>query len=338
MNEDQGIPAESWLKPGYPDKKLLIILVLFILTATIIGALLLSLGLNESFYVSNKSVRAVFSVITFGGDEITFIILLALIFYMIEKRFGKKLMHSFLISVYINTLLKVAIKDPRPDTNLVDGVPIETGFGFPSGHTQLSIAFWCYVLWYVHNIKDARKKMLIYIIGGVMMAIVPVSRMIIGVHDLQDVVGGYIIGLIIFGIYICSEPCISKKYMNLSIFKQLAFGSVIWFAIWVGSALLFPLHADEFGLACGLLIGFSIGFPLEKRWIGFEPQTFIKNKKVISGMIGLALTLGTYVILSFVLGGIEPGVYFWRCLRYFILALFVSTIIPLIINRILKRG
>lgn len=93
----------------------------------------------------------------------------------------------------IDTLVKLAVNRPRP---VVDH-PVATAFGksFPSGHTMsatvvygaLLVAFWALM----------SKRWRPVALAGVVCLVLAVasSRLLLGVHFLSDVIGGFLLGL-----------------------------------------------------------------------------------------------------------------------------------------------
>ncbi len=119
------------------------------------SVILVYFGYNESLYIENNLINTIFNGITQLGDARFFIIVFAVFYFAIDKKFGKNLLYIFLLSAYINTFIKSFFKDPRPLTNIKNGKPIEKTFGFPSAHAQISASFWGYIF---YNFKDHLKK------------------------------------------------------------------------------------------------------------------------------------------------------------------------------------
>lgn len=326
------------LQNSYLTKKDLIINLIITVVVLVVGMILIANGLNEAFESSNDTVREIFTIITKMGDDMFWIIILALIIFGVNKKFGRQSLVLFMISLFFNNLFKDFFKDPRPHDYHLDP---ELGYGFPSGHSQHAILFWGFSLLYAKNSKDKINKVNLWnVIFLLLIILIPISRLVIGVHDVQDVVGGFVIGMIILNIYLLLLPKITKlkeKPMGLKI--GLGFGIV--FAVWIACVLGFPEvnypeMAYDLGQAAGILMAAAIFFPIEEKYIKFEPAQFPRNKRIISAIIGLLITMILYFGLGALFGAFSGLDWLLRCIRYFILGGFLIIGCPLIIKKILK--
>ena len=182
----------------YLSKQALIILAIISMFIFVVGIILLLLGYNEAFYSESSLIRTIFEAITFTGEAIFFIILIAVFYITYDKKFAKDLAICLMASTYLNEVAKNIGQDPRPITNIdLTDEPYfftEPDFGFPSGHSQNAVATWGYL---AYDFKD--KKEPSYLIPAVMSVwifLIAISRLIIGVHDLQDIIGGLLIGIV----------------------------------------------------------------------------------------------------------------------------------------------
>jgi len=133
-------------------KSLIIIEISWFLIFTI--GLILALLFNEAFYSSSSTVRAIFNIITYLGEDIVLIAMVALFYIIYDKKFAKNLAFSLMASTYLNGVIKDIIKDPRPTTNIdltAEHGFTETSYGFPSGHSQNAIATWGYLAYELKN-------------------------------------------------------------------------------------------------------------------------------------------------------------------------------------------
>ena len=102
----------------YLSKQALIILTIISLFIFVVGIILLLFGYNEEFYSDSSIIKIIFEAITFTGEAIFFIMLIAVFFIVYDKKFAKNLAKSLMASVYINEMAKAVVQDPRPITNI----------------------------------------------------------------------------------------------------------------------------------------------------------------------------------------------------------------------------
>jgi len=312
----------------------------------IVGLTLLALGYNEAFYSSNSGVRAVFQVITDTGDETFYIIVIAAFFIAYDKKFAKNLLFSLLITTYINNFLKDVFKDPRPPSNLdptsENGV-IAEGYGFPSGHSQLAVGVYGYI---GYHFKEKSKPLVIPIIVSIYIFLIAISRIILGVHDLQDIIGGLLLGICVLIPFVYLEPIVTEKLESYSIQLKMLLVLIVSVLLLVIGTVIFPTtgqypmknpvpYADAggFALVGGALLGFSIGYLLENEYVNYMPSELSKKQKVINLILGLILVF----VIYFGLGLVIRGNIILRFIRYALLAFSISLVLPIIFNKINRK-
>jgi len=119
------------------------------------------------------------------GDEQFYAGVSALIYLLISRDLGLALLSVLLLSSSTNVVLKELIKAPRPPPEL--WLVEEVGYGFPSGHSQLSASFWG-----LSSLLIRRKPL--GLLSAVMVFSVSVSRVLLRVHSVDQVLGGAVIG------------------------------------------------------------------------------------------------------------------------------------------------
>lgn len=125
-----------------------------------------------------------------------------------------------LVTFLLNCLLKPLIHRPRPPMELQITSIHPDSFSFVSSHSLVTICLWGMVIFYL--IKYCRNKFLK--ISGVLTAIlwiifVGLSRVWIGVHNPTDVLGAYLLGLLLLSFYI-NLPDKVEHFLNI-IFKSI---------------------------------------------------------------------------------------------------------------------
>ncbi len=297
------------------------------------GYILLYFGYNESFYIENGLIQSIFQVITFVGDPKFFIIVIAIFYYGIDKNFGKNLIYVFLFSAFINIFIKSFIKDPRPSTNIRNGTEIERTFGFPSAHSQISVSFWGYIFYnFIKNIK----KYIIQSICIIIIALVSISRVILGVHDIIEVLGGIIIGLFVLEIFILIKPYFNG-FKEVPLIIKLPFFGLFSFVSWYSIVYFFPNCFNEIGQAGGILFAAAIFIPLEEKFVGYATDFFDLKKKVIISSLGLFLIFLLYFLMNYILQETTVVNYVSVFIEYIILGFFIFLIIPFLLKRAINH-
>lgn len=321
---------------------------LLIITFITIILAFVGLGLvidyNEAFYVENVAVRIVFTLITDIGETLVFIILVAVVYIVYDKRFAKNLAFSLLITVFFNGFFKDLFKDPRPPTNTTTENPLgytASGYGFPSGHSQSAVGFWGYM---AYGFKDKSKPYLIPTILSILIGLIALSRVIIGVHDLQDIVGGLIIGVGVLLAFIYSEPYISSKVnnttMNMRILISVAFSLVIFLGGTFISMFIFQVEDNLFtdtgayAQVGGVMLGLSIGYILENEYVGYEPSKISTKDKVFNLVVGIVILVLTFFSLELLKGFFDSFIF--RYIRYGLIAFILAFVVPLIFTKVNK--
>ena len=314
--------------------------------AIIIGITLLALGYNESFYLNYSLIQAIFKAITFLGDPIGAIIVIAIFYIVYDKKFGKNLAFGLMMSEYINKVIKGIFQDPRPLTNINPEKEYgfsEPSYGFPSGHAQNAVVVWGYV---GYEFKEKPKPLIVPILVSILIFLVAISRVIIGFHDLEDIVGGYAIGICLLILYIHIEPIISSKLSALNLPVKILIVVAVSISLFLVGILFFPtagiglvdnppLYADEgsFALVGGATLGLGIGYLLETKYIKYNPSEINKKQKIINLIIGILFIFVAYYGLDFIISGNV----FFRFVRFAIIAFTLVFIAPLVFSKLNRK-
>ncbi len=110
----------------------------------------------------------------------------------------------------VSEIGKYLVARPRPFV-LLEGVvsrePFVSGMGFPSGHTAVATAVSLIILPYLP--KAARWIVPVWIF------LVAFSRVYLGVHAPFDVLGGFLLGVVVSQLFWLSKPAIRKWFKRL---------------------------------------------------------------------------------------------------------------------------
>lgn len=134
--------------------------------------------------------------LTMLGNPFFYCIVLAVLYWCVDRKMAVRLGIVFFFSVVVNTVAKTLFDAPRPDPekliepvrrlleNHTPGSP-----GFPSAHTQNVTTFWGGAI----GITRSRTA---WCAGIPLMLLVPYSRLYLGVHFPGDILGGYLLALV----------------------------------------------------------------------------------------------------------------------------------------------
>jgi len=344
MSDEKIKNYEPYYELKTRDVHINIIITAFIL---VIGVILIALGYNESFSTNNNVVYTIFEAITNLGHENAYIALFCIFFFGINKKFAKKLLIGFLITLHLRDLFKNMFQDPRPSTNIdSEGKPKEDGYGFPSGHTITAISFYGYT-YYSFKGDEKKRRVPIQILAIFLMIGIPISRIIIGVHDLQDIIGGFLVCFLVITAYMHFEPKISQIVENWSMNKKILIGLAFSLGIWILSSLILYLiipdwialkdSIKDLGISCGLLMGASICFPIEEKYFKYDPNRLSILNRFLATLIALVITFGFYFGLTY-LFNLAPDIYFiTRGLKYCIFITISILGASYLLNKIFKE-
>lgn len=258
----------------------------------------------------------IFEAITFTGDEMFFLLFLPLVYWCLDRRTGARLTLLFLVSAYINAAAKVIAGQPRPyQYNINVWAYDDVGMGgFPSGHTQGAVVVWGYLAAQV-------RRQWAWVVAGVLMVLVPLSRLYLGVHFPHDLLGGYVIGAIVLLLFLRWGQQVESRLARMQLRAQLAL------AIGIPALLtVFFLHEDGGVTAGATLMGMSVGFVLQLYWVGFEAQG-VWGKRIVRYALGAAVMVGLWAGLKAAFGSLEPALLF-RFVRYTLMGLWGSVGAP----------
>jgi len=333
-------------KKVFLSKRALLIIGITSLAILIIGIILYFTGFNEAFYGESSTVRAIFKVITYLGEPVTYIIIASIIYLAYSKSLAKRSVVILLFSQYLNQTLKGIFQDTRPPTNVGDEYGFaEPKYGFPSGHTQNSFCFYEYL---ANEFKDEYKYKQVPIVPVILSGIiflVAISRMIIGVHDLQDVVGGFLIGVGILLLYIYLEPFLSEQFNKLNLITKIILTVIVSLLLFLIGTLLFPnaglglvtspplfyRDAGAFAQVGGALLGFGLGYLLEQEYVKYDPSQLTNKKKLINIVIGIVILLVVFLPFEYL---IKFDSVIYRFVRYAFATFILGYVVPLICTKI----
>jgi hypothetical protein len=197
------------------------------------------------------------------------------------------------------------VDQPRPfnyDPRVIKFVHEDSG-GLPSGHTQSAVVVWGYL-------ACCFKRKLLWLLAGLLIIAIPLSRIYLGAHFPTDLLGGYAIGALVLFLFLRLDPALESWGTSKGMFYQLA----VSVGLPVLLILLIPSGNGGLLTAAGALMGVATGVVLERHWVRFcsEGPWW---QQVIRYLVGIVILFGVWLGLRFAFQQLEPaGLY--RIARY----------------------
>jgi membrane-associated phospholipid phosphatase len=286
--------------------------------------------------MSNPFFNAIFKALTFLGNKEFYLLVLPIVYWCVHRQTGMALGYASLLSAWLNDLVKHLFKIPRPEAfdARVRVLAEETIPSFPSGHAQNAVVNWGYLAYRFRNRNFA-------VIAVLLILGIGLSRIVLGVHFPQDVIGGWLIGLVLLLIYIWAEPPVERWLVRQSVVTQLVL------AAGMPVVLIFLHPADTEGLypAAGsitpmsALVGLGLGIIMERQTVRFRVDGPWEQR-------GLRFLVGMAVVGVFYLGprlllpedmayGLEAAI---RFVRYALVGWAVAFLAPWLFVRMGLAG
>lgn len=237
-----------------------------------------------------RAARAVTSL----GDPLAYIPIIAFVYWCVDERRAYRAALTLFISNGLNIAIKGAFRLPRPfildpSINLVP----ETGYAFPSGHSQNSAAFWPTLFLGTRSTVSALgsstgagtpskrqtpanrnpARLVAFIAAFALPLLIGLSRSYLGVHYPTDVLGGWAIGAILAVIATLAFPAMARAFRQseLTAIRAIRESWASWrersghsSATWpialaaTGAFILNAINGEDSSMG-GALFGFAAG-------------------------------------------------------------------------------
>lgn len=220
---------------------------------------------------------------SFLGEMSTVLAIMALIYWCVNKDYGKYFLMGWSGNRIVNGLLKVTACTYRPwirDTRIIpdsEAIASATGYSFPSGHSMNAAS-----LFGGGAVRKELSKAL-RIILGVILALIAFSRIYFGVHTPQDILVGTGVGLLVMWLTVRLIAWVEKHPEKELLVMGIGIAVAVAVAVFA-TVKPYPADYNEAGellvdgakmandtyKGVGWCIGFLTGWILEKRYINFS--------------------------------------------------------------------
>ena len=278
------------------------------------------------------------------GEMNTVLIIAALIYWCVSKKFGNYLLMGWSGSRVVNGFLKVAACVYRPwirDARIIPeqaAMKSATGYSFPSGHSTNAGS--------IYGGGAIRKELskALRITLGIIAVLIALSRNYLGVHTPQDILVGLCCGVIVMWLTSKLIEWVDKNPGKDIMIMCIGIGISVAVAIFA-AVKPYPVDYDEAGnilvdgakmavdtyKGVGWCVGYLAGWVLERRYLNFTTDV-----SMMARMTRLATGLLSYyavsLILNTLLKGWIPGVA-GTIVTCFVQMFYVTFIFPCCIKR-----
>lgn len=257
-----------------------------------------------------------FELLDFFDTAKFFFLLIPIVWLIRGNRAGARLFYLLMLSNIVNHALKEFFLSPRP-FHLDSGIEIMKvpGYGFPSGAAQTVILLLALLL------KSWKSKWK-WVITFSYIFLVSLSRVYLGLHFPSDIFAGWLVGLILWSLFVYTHQWIEKMQ------PEILF--IISQAIIIPSLILQvftpPIYICSTGIATGLLISHHYKISLFPP-IGYKEWIL----RLAVGVFGVGLCFQWSILISVAYSKTHffLGTYF--------LGLWVSLIAPFICKTFSKQ-
>ena len=263
---------------------------------------------------SSPLLDQVFLILSYLGNELIFMAVVATIYLCVDKEKGLHLAIGLLSSFTLNSGIKDFFKIPRPfeynDMLRRIDLTMSPGYSFPSAHAQLSSSIAAGITRYYRKPG---------IICCILALLIGLSRIYLGVHTPVDVFVGFLLGSIwmLFSIYLTQKIIKHQKR---------------WLLLYLLPCyLLYMWHRDENLLKLtAIFTSFLIGYLIEDTYLHYSASLKLNaGFKMVLLLVGCAVIKIPSKLLL-------PDNLLWTYLSYFLLGLWISLFCPWLLL-ILKR-
>lgn len=260
------------------------------------------------FLVEHRTalLTKIFLAASFFGETYAFILLVTLIYDMFDKTLAVRLSVVVLLSMCLNQVLKIIIKNPRPfirentylqkwAVSTENAKELALEYSTPSGHAMGGSAFYSYLYAAVEN-------RFVKVIAVVAILLTGLSRPYLGVHYPGDILIGWTIGLLIGLVSIKYADQISDGWNRLYYGGRAVIVVVGSLGLWLITIAINGWRIDSQPLTflgyAGFLTGIVLGYPLELRIVRFDPKSSGPLAKVLRFGISMAAALASLLLLE----------------------------------------
>jgi membrane-associated phospholipid phosphatase len=287
-----------------------------------------------------------FLLATFVGQIEGYILVVTLIYVIFDKTLAVRLAVLVLLTMCLNHVLKIIIKNPRPfvlegtyrqkwAVSTENAKALATEYSTPSGHAMAGSAFYSYLYASIEN-------RFIAVIAVIAILSTGLSRPYLGVHYPGDILIGWAIGFPVALLAMRRADQISNGWNKLSYKNQVGIVVASSLVLWLATIAINGWRIDGQSRAflgyLGFLTGVILGRPIELSAVNFDPKSSGPLAKVLRFAISIVMVLAAVILLDKVFSAIAGDYsvmgYMLQYVRYVIAGVVNIFVAPLLFTKI----
>ncbi|MCY1201892.1 PAP2 superfamily protein [compost metagenome] len=259
----------------------------------------------------SEALTPVMRFFTLLGYEKFILFFLPLGYWAWHRGVFLRLLVLVAVTALLNAWLKDHWQDPRPDIALRMDHEVGDSFGLPSGHAQIAVVIW---FWLAFELRRAWA----WAVSGVVVAGIIFSRLYLGAHDVEDVLGGALLGI--------ATLLLFARVRHWTWWREahglwhLVLIMLVFLVCWLTWPGVAPSYVP---LLAGLMVGVLFGY----RQLAFSAEVAIWRRLLAAAIGALGFILLQKVLkLAGTAWPLDPQL--WQGLRGLLMGLFVAAAMP----------
>ncbi|PHK23096.1 hypothetical protein VF12_38185 [Nostoc linckia z15] len=181
----------------------------------LVPATFLDVYISQEVQEHSNSVfdKLMVAVSWFGNMPQSILMVVGAASLFLASRYKKEALYIVctLLSGIVSSVLKLVFNRPRPAADFVRIVEETRQQSFPSGHTLFYTVFFGMFIVIMGNLKRTALwlRVAVSILSSALIFLIPISRVYLGAHWFTDVLGGFILGIILLSF-------LGRRYLRIT--------------------------------------------------------------------------------------------------------------------------
>jgi len=307
------------------------------------------IALIQGLQTLSPGLDGFMKAVTFLGTIEFYILFIPALYWTVDQKLGLRVLFILILTDAPASYCKQLLHQPRPYWfETVKGLATEPTYGIPSSHASNTLAVW-------GMIASTAKKSWLWILSILLILLIGLSRLYLGVHFPQDLLGGWLLGLVMLLLFLKYEHRFLVRWAQKTANTQIWLGFLFSGAIILLGQLVLALIAgspdpaewaaysteardiEHYITLGGFLFGAVAGVVLMQKYAPFKMDGSALQKvgRYAVGMIGLfALYLGLDVLFALLAPDASLAGYILRYIRYALVSFWAMFGAPWVFIRV----